>query len=847
MSGAQELVLGSTLDEVAGARRFARSHLLEHDQELRDDAALVVTELVTNALLHGTAPVVLRVERMDGGVRFAVHDTNPRLPVRPRPSTDGLTGRGLALVAALATGWGIEPDESGKTVWAELGPHRSEPVEAAAPVDPTAVLQAWADDPALYTVRLGAVPTDLLLAAKKHIDDVVRELTLARSASPGARLPKSLITSVTETFASAREDIKRQALAAAERGDPQTELVLHQPESAAAAGEQYLSALEEADHYARAARLLTLEAPPAHRAFRRWYVQALVDQIRALSLGLPAPTPPSLVETLRQAARTGLPNTGWSPLNHAGALAPAYQQVHWGATPLGDPETWSPTLRSAVELVLQTRFPVTLMWGSEFVLVYNEAYAELIADKHPLALGRPCREVFPEAWDVIGPMLQGVRVDGRAVMEEDIHLPLLRHDRMDEAYFTFCYSAVRSGEGDIEGVIDIATETTAPIITARRLAVLSRLNGELADAPGPTALLERAVRVLADDPHDLPGLELRFDGLTRTAGARVPHGVVPDDWMRQGVALEEAGDRVVARLSLHEPGTAPTPASGVLTVLLSEGLAPDRGYLDFLRLVAGAVAQGLVRLRVREAERAARRSERQLSEALQLSLLTRPVQPDHLRVGVRYQAASDSAQIGGDWYDAFLLPDGHLMLVVGDVSGHDQQAATGMAQVRNLLRGIAYGAPTPAATLLGLDRALDGLAVDAIATAVVCRVEQRADGQRVLRWSNAGHPPPVLIDPDGRARLLDTEPELLLGMDPGEQRVDHAVALPEGSTLVLYTDGLVERRGTSLQESLDRLRDHLGATRPGSAEEVCTDLLEVFGAGADDDIALLVLRAGPLA
>src|SRR5512146_196752 len=91
------------------------------------------------------------------------------------------------------------------------------------------------------------------------------------------------------------------------------------------------------------------------------------------------------------------------PFRSAGSLRELYATLDWAATPLGAPSTWTPALRNAAGLALSTRFPVALMWGPEFVLVYNEAYVDLIGDKHPRALGRPSREVFPEAWDVIGP------------------------------------------------------------------------------------------------------------------------------------------------------------------------------------------------------------------------------------------------------------------------------------------------------------------------------------------------------------------------------------------------------------------------------------------------------------
>lgn len=122
-----------------------------------------------------------------------------------------------------------------------------------------------------------------------------------------------------------------------------------------------------------------------------------------------------------------------------------------------------------------------------------------------------------------------------------------------------------------------------------------------------------------------------------------------------------------------------------------------------------------------------------------------------------------------------MLPDGALTVVIGDVSGHDRQAAATMAQVRNLLRGVSYTLQrSPARALSGPDQAMHVLAVDVFAPTVPAQVEQgladAAAELRTLRWSNAGHPPPVLITPDGPTRLLDTPPDLLLGLAPETTR-----------------------------------------------------------------------------
>lgn len=145
---------------------------------------------------------------------------------------------------------------------------------------------------------------------------------------------------------------------------------------------------------------------------------------------------------------------------------------------------------------------------------------------------------------------------------------------------------------------------------------------------------------------------------------------------------------------------------------------------------------------------------------------------------------------------------------------------------------------------------MHGLAVDVIATAVLARVEQDEEqarsGLRTLRWSNAGHPPPVLLPPDGRARLLETPPEVLLGLWPDGERKDYTVLLEPGASVVFYTDGLVERRGRALDLGLARLVQVLEGQQDRTAEELCDLLLPAFEDGfAEDDVVLLVLGAWP--
>jgi PAS domain S-box-containing protein len=241
--------------------------------------------------------------------------------------------------------------------------------------------------------------------------------------------------------------------------------------------------------------------------------------------------------------------------------------------------------------------------------------------------------------------------------------------------------------------------------------------------------------------------------------------------------------------------------------------------------------------------------QRRLAEGLQRSLLTAPPEPDHAEIVVRYRPAMEVAQVGGDWYDAFLQPSGDTVLVIGDVVGHDTEAAAAMGQLRGMLRGIAYrdGVP-PAAVLAQLDAAIQGLGMGTMATAAIARVEQspeeRAAGRTRLRWSNAGHPPPLLLHPDGRIEeLARPRAELMLGVDPAAPRTDTVVTVGRGVTLLLYTDGLVEGRDLPLDEGIARLRTALAELADRSLDELCDEVIErLRPEGLQDDVALVAIR-----
>lgn len=236
--------------------------------------------------------------------------------------------------------------------------------------------------------------------------------------------------------------------------------------------------------------------------------------------------------------------------------------------------------------------------------------------------------------------------------------------------------------------------------------------------------------------------------------------------------------------------------------------------------------------------------QREIAEAMQRNLLIALPQLGRLRMAARYQPAAPGSQVGGDWYDAFRLRDGATALVIGDVIGHDLAAAAGMAQLHGMLRSLAWDRMKPPSAIIDrLDEAVPVITNVALATAIYARVEGPEEGPWQLRWTSAGHPPPLLVTREGHAEYLEQGQGLLLGTGLGHVgRPDATVPLPPGSTLLLYTDGLVEVPGTDLDTGLRGLRRHAAALARHPLEDFCDQILALMPPGNTDDIALLALR-----
>ncbi|MFJ3204641.1 PP2C family protein-serine/threonine phosphatase [Streptomyces sp. NPDC086989] len=254
-------------------------------------------------------------------------------------------------------------------------------------------------------------------------------------------------------------------------------------------------------------------------------------------------------------------------------------------------------------------------------------------------------------------------------------------------------------------------------------------------------------------------------------------------------------------------------------------------------VVALASAAGIAIDNVRLLERVRAGSE-------QFQRLLLPTLPDlgPFAAAAIYRPAAEPNALGGDWYDAIPLPDGAVALVIGDVIGHDLQAAAAMASTRNMLRSLLFELRTPPSAVLSqLDRTLQAITDNPVTTTSLARIEPAGDGWS-MHWSTAGHVPPLLITPGGRPRYLFAEPGLPLSVDSEQRRPDHIRPLPPGSTVVLFTDGLIEHPDHPIDISMDALVELADRHAALPLQDFVRALADGHPSDGHDDMAVLALR-----
>lgn len=299
----------------------------------------------------------------------------------------------------------------------------------------------------------------------------------------------------------------------------------------------------------------------------------------------------------------------------------------------------------------------------------------------------------------------------------------------------------------------------------------------------------------------------------------------------------EVFDQLGTQTAVVAPVRARRQVLGALTLGRSADRAPlTEDDLAMVEDLTHRIALGVDNARLY-------RETQHIAERLQRSLLPTLPQAGPLRLAARYAPAATTAEVGGDWYDSFLLPNGSTTMIIGDVTGHDLRAAITMSQLRNMLRGIGCDRQEPPGQILSrLDLAHQSLYPHATATCLYTFLDEDDSGDWTITYSSAGHLPPLLVTHEGDTRYLEGGRGLLLGVDPTCSRRHAIETLPARSTVLMYTDGLIERRGEDLSHGMTRLRQHAAALAREDLDMFCDEILAGMATDHTDDIALLVAR-----
>ncbi len=429
-----------------------------------------------------------------------------------------------------------------------------------------------------------------------------------------------------------------------------------------------------------------------------------------------------------------------------------------------------------------------------------------------------------------------------------------------------------------QAAVDAATRAAHAARSARTARALAATAAAEAVAKAAARTVE-AVQARADE------LAAAVASTAAAAAAAVSNSIRPGtetegdvrEAMRVGAAVIAAATakaEETARAAVLVARAVAAAAAAVATTTAAEAAAMEHEVLDAavaLRAVTAETAHQLAAEtvdraaavetatraaavaaeRLREANRQlqlAGRHDRNVALALQAAMLTKLPEPRDLQLAARYLTAAEQDQVGGDWYDALVLPDATTTLIIGDVVGHDIAAAAVMGQLRNVLRAFVWDHnELPSAVVARLDRAIHDLHIGTQATIIVATVEPAASegdaDHHVLRWTNAGHPAPILVHADGTAVVLSAAIDVLVGVRPETARRDHTHLVPAGATLLLYTDGLIERHDrdidTGQQLLLDAVARHHRLPPGDLLDAVITDMV---GSRPADDVAVLAAR-----
>ncbi len=407
----------------------------------------------------------------------------------------------------------------------------------------------------------------------------------------------------------------------------------------------------------------------------------------------------------------------------------------------------------------------------------------------------------------------------------------------------------RTARAEAEAVADMVRSLQLVSDTALRHLALDDLLPELLDRVIEVFQADTASILLLDEERS--SLSLRATRGLSEAGLQQP--VQPGTFAGR---VAQTGQAMVVedleRSELSAPGLrgtgvrslvgVPIVSEGEVTGVMRAGSRTPGRFSDddarLLSLVADRAALAIANASLYE-------REHRIVETLQRSLLpARLPRVPGTAIAARYLPGAAGADVGGDWYDAVILGNGSMGIAMGDVVGHGLPAAALMGQLRNALRAYAMEGHSPAEVLARLDRFLHELEGERHMATLLFGILDPDLGR--LRVASAGHPPPLVLRPDGEAEFLWGGRSTPIGVVDSDNYNELEIVIDDGSTLLLYTDGLVEVRGQSLDDGLARLREAVLAG-PTDPEELCDHLTEtMLRGGTSDDVAILALRTLPL-
>ncbi|MFG2054945.1 SpoIIE family protein phosphatase [Micromonospora sp. NPDC048930] len=317
---------------------------------------------------------------------------------------------------------------------------------------------------------------------------------------------------------------------------------------------------------------------------------------------------------------TALPPLLAAAFAAGGEMGERLRSFDWSTTPLGSPHAWPPALAQAMSTMLSSRAQMVVFWGADHLAFYNDAYRPTIGDKHPAVIGQPARDYWAETWDVLGPLLDGVRRTGVPYRGENHPFVLNRHGFLEDVYFDVSYDPIRDADGSVNGVLCFVNETTGRVLGERRLRTLAQLGTELADVQGMTELGRAVVRVLDAHRSDLPFGAIWLPdetgapvlaGCTGVAPAAVAIGPPEPGaagsrtrWVPVADLLGEVPPDAADHALVMPLTTTATEPAGTLLLGVARRLPFGDDYRDFVDLVAAQVSRAVHQQRAYEQERA---------------------------------------------------------------------------------------------------------------------------------------------------------------------------------------------------------------------------------------------------